>query len=120
MMQKAKKALEKKTSQKSAPIAKPWPPAKDVQADVEFCFQSGLDRGEEMTMGKIYAELGISTSLCNADCLSKMRIPPWKYYPKAGYNAQKSILKPCNAHTPSFPPLRILEKCFCVQPKSTG
>ena len=58
-MQKMKKSAEKK-GKAAAPAPKQWPPAKDVKADVELIFQSGLDAGEEMTMGKIYAELGES------------------------------------------------------------
>ncbi len=57
-VQKAKKAAEKKPGKTAAGTPKRWPPAKDVKADVEFIFQTGLDKGEEMTMGKIYAELG--------------------------------------------------------------
>ena len=62
-LQKVKKSAEKKPAEKkpgkaAGPTPKRWPPSKDVKADVEFIFQSGLDAGQEMTMGKIYAELG--------------------------------------------------------------
>ena len=60
LLQKAKKVSGKRSAEESVPAPKPWPPAKDVKADVEFIFQTGLDKGEEMTMGKIYAELGKS------------------------------------------------------------
>lgn len=59
--QRVKKSAEKNPSKAAAASTpKRWPPAKDVKADVEFIFQKGLDSGEEMTMGKIYAELGVS------------------------------------------------------------
>lgn len=58
-VQKAKKQAEKAgKGGKPATAAKQWPPAKDVKADVEFIFQAGLEKEEEMTMGKIYKELG--------------------------------------------------------------
>lgn len=52
IQKRGEKSIEKKR----------WPPAKDVKADVESIFQAGLDKEDEMTMGKIYAELGAKDS----------------------------------------------------------
>ena len=60
LLQKAKVQSKGKKSESEAATAVPkqWPPAEDVKADVEVIFQAGLDTGDEITMGTIYAELG--------------------------------------------------------------
>ena len=70
MLQKAKKDTKAKaaeepkeeaTEEEAAPAetAVPaWPPSKQVKADVEAILQAALDKGEEITLGAVYAQLG--------------------------------------------------------------
>ena len=71
MLQKAKKDTKAKAAEEpdeeeeaeeaAAPAenAVPaWPASKQVKADVEAILQAALDKGEEITLGAVYAQLG--------------------------------------------------------------
>ena len=70
MLQKAKKDTKAKAAEESeeeaaeeaaAPAenaAPAWPASKQVKADVEAILQAALDKGKEITLGAVYAQLG--------------------------------------------------------------